>query len=250
MALRRQGVPGVAARLQRRALALDPQCFEAHANLGRALNEQGCFREALAEYRRALEIEPSLTIIASSLLLFLHADPNRSPDDIFAAHVALGQRYAEPLRQRTTFSQSRDPERRLRLGYVSRDSRAHPVAHFLEPVLASHDPAAFARCWPGEDVGFRYYVWQLGYATFPWTGLVPASLLSACVRRMDRPRALARVHEHARARPPPAARADALDPADRHDGHTQPEARELERNAVDEESDLIVRESVERRTTL
>jgi 4-amino-4-deoxy-L-arabinose transferase-like glycosyltransferase len=29
----------------------------------------------------------------------------------------------------------------------------------------------------GDDVSFRYYVWQLGYATFPWTGLAPAGLL-------------------------------------------------------------------------
>ncbi|WP_437297075.1 ArnT family glycosyltransferase [Sorangium sp. So ce426] len=29
----------------------------------------------------------------------------------------------------------------------------------------------------GDDVSFRYYVWQLGYAMFPWTGLVPASLV-------------------------------------------------------------------------
>jgi protein O-GlcNAc transferase len=143
VALRRQGLPGIAARLQRRALALEPQRCEAHANLGRALNDQGCFREAMAEYRYALAIDPSLTIIASSLLLFLHADPNVSPDDIFAAHVAFGRRYAEPLRRERAFAQSRDPERRLRLGYISRDFRAHPVAHFLEPVLASHDPAAF-----------------------------------------------------------------------------------------------------------
>ena len=26
----------------------------------------------------------------------------------------------------------------------------------------------------GDDVSFRFYVWQLGYATFPWAGLVPA----------------------------------------------------------------------------
>jgi 4-amino-4-deoxy-L-arabinose transferase-like glycosyltransferase len=45
----------------------------------------------------------------------------------------------------------------------------------------------------GEDVSLRYYVWQLGYATFPWTGLVPAALISACARREDRPSALARV---------------------------------------------------------
>jgi 4-amino-4-deoxy-L-arabinose transferase-like glycosyltransferase len=30
----------------------------------------------------------------------------------------------------------------------------------------------------GDDVSFRYYVWQLGYATFPWVGLVPAALVS------------------------------------------------------------------------
>ena len=29
----------------------------------------------------------------------------------------------------------------------------------------------------GDDTGIRYYVWQLGYAAFPWTGLVPFALL-------------------------------------------------------------------------
>ncbi len=36
----------------------------------------------------------------------------------------------------------------------------------------------------GDDTGFVYYVWQLGYAVFPWTGLVPAALL-AWLRRED-----------------------------------------------------------------
>jgi 4-amino-4-deoxy-L-arabinose transferase-like glycosyltransferase len=29
----------------------------------------------------------------------------------------------------------------------------------------------------GDDTGVRYYVWQLGYALFPWTGLAPLGLL-------------------------------------------------------------------------
>jgi 4-amino-4-deoxy-L-arabinose transferase-like glycosyltransferase len=29
----------------------------------------------------------------------------------------------------------------------------------------------------GDDVSFRFYIWQLGYALFPWTGLVPAGLV-------------------------------------------------------------------------
>lgn len=37
----------------------------------------------------------------------------------------------------------------------------------------------------GDDVSFRYYLWQLGYATFPWTGLVPAGLVWWLRRRDD-----------------------------------------------------------------
>lgn len=29
----------------------------------------------------------------------------------------------------------------------------------------------------GDDVSIRYYVWQMGYGLFPWTGLVPAGLI-------------------------------------------------------------------------
>jgi len=37
----------------------------------------------------------------------------------------------------------------------------------------------------GDDVGFRFYVWQLGYAMFPWTGLVPAALVAWLRRREE-----------------------------------------------------------------
>jgi 4-amino-4-deoxy-L-arabinose transferase-like glycosyltransferase len=49
----------------------------------------------------------------------------------------------------------------------------------------------------GEDVGIRYYVRQLGYALFPWTGFVPAAIYSACVRRAARARELQRVLDSA-----------------------------------------------------
>jgi 4-amino-4-deoxy-L-arabinose transferase-like glycosyltransferase len=35
----------------------------------------------------------------------------------------------------------------------------------------------------GDDVSFRYYVWQLGYAMFPWSGLAPAALVHWLKRR-------------------------------------------------------------------
>ncbi|MBM4363689.1 MAG: glycosyltransferase family 39 protein, partial [Deltaproteobacteria bacterium] len=39
----------------------------------------------------------------------------------------------------------------------------------------------------GDDVSFRYYVWQLGYGLFPWTGLA-AGGLALSTRRADRTR--------------------------------------------------------------
>src|SRR6185295_9620662 len=36
----------------------------------------------------------------------------------------------------------------------------------------------------GDDVSFRYYVWQLGYAMFPWSGVAPIALV-AWVRRRE-----------------------------------------------------------------
>jgi 4-amino-4-deoxy-L-arabinose transferase-like glycosyltransferase len=40
----------------------------------------------------------------------------------------------------------------------------------------------------GDDTSFRFYVWQLGYALFPWTGLAPVGLLW-WLRRKDDARA-------------------------------------------------------------
>jgi len=37
----------------------------------------------------------------------------------------------------------------------------------------------------GDDVGFRFYIWQLGYAMFPWTGLVPVALVAWLRRREE-----------------------------------------------------------------
>lgn len=46
----------------------------------------------------------------------------------------------------------------------------------------------------GDDTGIRYYVWQLGYALFPWTGLAPLGLLWG-FRRSDSALSFSRLFE-------------------------------------------------------
>jgi protein O-GlcNAc transferase len=143
VAIQRRGFPSDSESFQRRALAIDDRRIEPYANLGVALNDQGRTREAIELYRQCLERIPSAVQIASNLLFAVHFDPELSPDAILAEHVAFGRTFAEPLRSARTFTQSRDPERRLRIGYVSPDFRWHPVSYFIDPVLAEHDEQRF-----------------------------------------------------------------------------------------------------------
>jgi protein O-GlcNAc transferase len=122
----------------RRALSIDPTYAIAHANLGNALKELGRLDEAAASYRRALAYKPDLLSARSNMLLALDSAEGLSPAQIYAEHREFARYCPPPARNHAN---SRDPERRLRIGYVSGDLRDHPVAQFLEPVLARHDPA-------------------------------------------------------------------------------------------------------------
>ena len=137
-----QGRPTEAEVRLRRATHLQPLSASAWSNLGRALNAQGRFVDAIAAYRRALELDPRHAPARSNLLFLSHFDPSFTPEQIFAEHVAFGQAHEPELsRQRRPHANTREPERRLRLGYVSADLGRHPVGYFLAPVLPRHDPA-------------------------------------------------------------------------------------------------------------
>ena len=152
-ALQRQGLPCASVRFHERALRLAPRQLEALLNHGAALSDEGRFAEASAAYRRALEIAPDNAITTSNLLFSLHLDPSVAAETIFAEHGAFGRRFGVPeALDPERFApardpRSRDPERRLRIGYVSPDLRAHPVAYFLEPVLRAHSPGVELFCY-------------------------------------------------------------------------------------------------------
>ncbi|MCX7353386.1 MAG: tetratricopeptide repeat protein [Alphaproteobacteria bacterium] len=122
--------------LYRRALQHHPNAAPALNNLANLLKDQGMVEEALALFRRAIAIEPKFGHAHSNLLLTMHYVPGPSPEEIVAAHREWAARFPTPD---AAHANSRDPERRLRVGYVSPDFRRHPVASFIEPILAAHD---------------------------------------------------------------------------------------------------------------
>ncbi len=63
------------------------------------------------------------------------------PATVFAEHCRWGEVHGNVVALPSAPLRDPNPERCLRIGYVSPDLRLHPVARFMEPVLAHHDPA-------------------------------------------------------------------------------------------------------------
>ena len=162
----------------RRAILLAPDSAEAHVNLGCALAKNGALDDAIAAYRRAIELKPdfpeAFTHLGSTLLT--QGDHRRGhqairqalalrPEDSMAhsgllmslqyqdgvtlaglgrAHAEWYERHAPS--QRTGGKRSaldRDPERPLRLGFLSPDLQRHPVGFFLVRAVENLDKRSF-----------------------------------------------------------------------------------------------------------
>ena len=121
----------------RRALELDPDSAGARVNLGNVLLELWQFDEAVASYRLALEVKPDFPAAHSNLLFALSQSEAADVQRLFAEHCRFGELYEANLRANwPQHGNTRDPERRLKIGFVSADLRDHAVAYFIEPVLA------------------------------------------------------------------------------------------------------------------
>ena len=121
----------------RRALEIKPDYAEAHSNLGNTLKDLGRLDEAEASFRRALEIKPDLAEAHDNLLFCLAHNATVDAETLFSEHCRFGEKFETPFcADRAQHNNSRNPERPLRIGFVSGDFRNHAVAYFFEPVLA------------------------------------------------------------------------------------------------------------------
>jgi protein O-GlcNAc transferase len=127
------------------ALRLRPHFAFAHNNLGNVLLKQGRPDLALANFGQALRDQPDLVMAQSNYLFCLNYNPEGDPDEVFAEHRRWGERleskcHSERYALGDQHTNDPDPQRRLRIGYVSPDLRYHALVRYLEPVLAHHDP--------------------------------------------------------------------------------------------------------------
>lgn len=124
----------------RRAIALDPAFLPGYRGLGSTLLGQSRIKDALEVFRSGRAFDPEGFDLEISELFTLNYIDDMSSDEIYARHRAFGERLERKYPRRAEpFGNDPNPERRLRVGYVSADFYRHPVALFAIPLLERHD---------------------------------------------------------------------------------------------------------------
>ena len=113
-----------------------------HTHLGQVLWSKALTREAVAEFRAALALDPDYVKARSALLYCLSFTEGITPEAIAAEYAEFGRRHALPLQASArAHANPRDPARRLRVGYSAFSFANRVNLPYLEPVFRAHDPA-------------------------------------------------------------------------------------------------------------
>jgi Flp pilus assembly protein TadD len=121
----------------RRAERLNPDEAAIPDSIAIDLCCQGRHEEAIQCHRRALDLDPTFVRGYSNLLLTLHYQPDPDPDALFLEHLRWGKAHGD-VAVLPPPQNNNDPNRCLRVAYISNDFRTHSVAYFIEPLLFAH----------------------------------------------------------------------------------------------------------------
>ncbi len=139
-ALKESGRDSEAAAAYREVVQRKPDHAGAHNNLALMLAEAGRAREAIANHRRATTLLPESAALHSNLLATLNYDDAADGQEHFQEAQQWAGQHAEALGKNVPpHGHDANPDRRLRVAYVSPDFCEHSVSCFLAPLLEQHD---------------------------------------------------------------------------------------------------------------
>lgn len=145
----------------KRALGLDDKNVWALHGLGDELFSWGRAAEGLGCLEKAVALAPENLPCHSGLLFNLHNHPRLSSAELATRHRAFGEHIEATLKPLWMgHSNLPDPERPLRVGFVSGDFRRHPVGYFMADLipnmkLAGLELYAYANQWGNDDLTER-----------------------------------------------------------------------------------------------
>ena len=143
MIYNRLGKCSLAIEYLYKAKKLDPNKIAIWSNLAGSLIMFGRTKEAIDLFRKAIAINPKYKDAYSNLLLNLNYLP-----DVEVAEIFEESRKMAKIQMPTTLAykkhgNSPEPDRKLRIGYISPDFKVHSVMYFFESLLIGHDRDKF-----------------------------------------------------------------------------------------------------------
>jgi protein O-GlcNAc transferase len=127
-----------------KVLEMQPANVSALVTLAACKSARADHRAANLLQERALVSNPNMPAIRSNIAFNSTYLPDLSVAEVFECHLEWARRCAaseaEPV---FTHDQSKQPDRPLRIGYVSGDFGAHPVGFLLRDVIRHHDRELF-----------------------------------------------------------------------------------------------------------
>ena len=140
--------------LSRKVIATYPQELRAQVNLAGCLSDTGHPKQAMEIYASLSDPVTSHMGMASNVLFEMNYLPEFLRDEAFQRHLAWAKKYEAPMVASAQFDRrNRDPQRKLKIGYVSADFCAHPVGFLLRDVVRMHDKNNFE--FHGFSVGIK-----------------------------------------------------------------------------------------------
>jgi predicted O-linked N-acetylglucosamine transferase (SPINDLY family) len=126
------------------ALNIDPDSTDVRCSLGYALEAVGRLEEAVEIFRQVLRLDPTLHNVHSNIIFLLPFIPGVDSQTVLDEAHEWNRAFAEAIGpEPLAHGNDRNPERRLRIGYVSSHFYNHCQSLFTTPLFENHNRDKF-----------------------------------------------------------------------------------------------------------
>ncbi len=127
---------------RKRAVEIDPDNLVIGSGFAADIIAMGQLEEGIDLLRKLLEKNPTNSSLHSKILWYMHYLPDQDPQLFFEEHKRWGQMHTPISLAKTSHNNVAEPDRKLRVGYISPDFREHSVAYNFEPFLSGRNREA------------------------------------------------------------------------------------------------------------
>ena len=135
------GIASKCLEYELKAVEADPEFAPARDGLAVAYQKVFQMKDAIKEYTQLLLKHPNNEDALSHLCLASIYMPETTPESLYVTHRYYGE-VAERVEE-TKFENEKNPEKKLRVGFLSSDFKRHSVCYFMEALMRDLDRSQF-----------------------------------------------------------------------------------------------------------